>query len=45
MTVHQPELLAASGVRKEVTMIPMVGISHSTQSTAMTSLTTGPAQP
>ena len=45
MTVHQPEVLAASGVRNEVTMIPMVGISHSRQSTSRTILTTGEAFP
>ena len=45
MTVHQPEVLAASGVRNEVTMIPMVGISHRRQSSSRTILTTGVAAP
>src|SRR5215207_10645919 len=45
MTVHQPEVRAASGVRNEVTMIPRVGISHGRQSTSRTILTTGVAAP
>jgi hypothetical protein len=45
MTVHQPELLAASRVRKEVTTIPAVGITHSRQSATMTSLAAGLARP
>src|SRR5918994_1098179 len=45
MTVHQPELRAASGVGNEVTMIPMVGTSHRKQMTSRTILTIGLARP
>src|SRR4029453_14817385 len=45
MTVHQPEVRAASGVRNEVTMIPTVGIAHRRQSTSRTILTSQLACP
>jgi hypothetical protein len=45
MTVHQPELLTASTVRNEVTTTPIVGTSHSKQSTSRTTLTTRLARP
>jgi hypothetical protein len=40
MTVHQPEVLAASGVRKAVTTIPSVGTIHRKQRMIRATLTT-----
>src|SRR4029453_554623 len=45
MTVHQPELRAASAVRNEVTTIPMVGTTHRKQITSRKILTTELARP
>src|SRR5215211_1062606 len=45
MTVHQPEVRAASSVRNEVTMIPMVGTSHRKQITSRTILAGQLARP
>src|SRR5215218_4656406 len=45
MTVHHPELRAASGVRNEVTMIPMVGTSHRKQMMSRTALAGQLARP